>query len=437
MERMSPSHPKAKSNSNGSIPHPRKSSALLAAFQFHVSSGIRVALGLGSLGIVAFFALVALQPYARVFLRDAALGVLAGGGASSAPYELALAAVVSALAAGRRAVLGTRGWESSLPIGARSGRRAFVAALVVSQILVIVLWVLFWTGGVALGGTPRPASLVAVLWVAAAAATAATPFARWWPRVLGWGALVSAAHGGWAGMAGATVLLGATDRWGGGLAGRRSRRRRPHPARLSRLALSLLAWRSLGWRVPALVAGSLLPVAAAWLTLRNNAVLSPGEASVIVRGGAAVATAWVIGGLAANLTLRRPPWGWSRSLPWSARARVLSDAGFLFVLAVPALTAGLVLDAGAAWPTLGFGLYLAARGAGAVRRNAESASGLGWRFTSEIWLLTLMVAALAPLGAGLAVLVPAAAWLAERNEKTQKPSRHRERQYFAVGDPTS
>ncbi len=411
-------------------------SVLLAVLEFHLRTGIRVALGLGSLGIVGFILVLNLHPEPMVFLRDAARGVAGGGGRSPAPFLLALAGAATALGAARRAALGTRGWELHLPISPVDQRRAFVLALVCAQILVFVPWVALWVGGLVLGASARVSSLVAVVWVMAASGTAASPFAGRWPRLLAWAALGSSAIGTWPSLLGATAALAVIERWGGGLRVGRKDRKRFSREWTSGLTAPVLAWSALGWRVLPLVLASLLPLGLAALVLRNNSDLGPGGIAVVVRGGGALGGVWAIMGLGGRLVLRRPPWAWNRSLPWSARTRVIYDAAFLALHAVPVLAGTLFLDAGAAGPLIGASVYLAVRAAGALRRSADSVTGLGWRLAVESTLLVLAVAAWPWTGAVLAALTPLALLAAERDEKGLKVSLLRERQYSAVGDPT-
>jgi hypothetical protein len=415
---------------------PNEPSVLLAVLRFHLETGVRVALGLGSLGIVGFIAVVGLQPEPAAFLRSAARAVAGGGASSGFRFLLALVGLGSAFAAARRAGLGTRGWELHLPIHPADQRRAFVLALVCAQALVVALWVALWIGGVALGVPARLSTLAAIAWVAVAAGTAATPFAKRWPRVAAWAALGLGAWGNWPALLGATGCLAAVEGWGGGLQVGRRGGARFGRAEATRFSVALLTWRALGWRILSVVVVSFIPLALAWLVLRNNAILSAGEAAVVVRGGCVWGMMWVITGLAGRLVHRRPPWIWSRSLPWSARSRVLHDAAFLSLHVAPVLLGGLLLDPAAAWPVAGAGVYLGVRGAGVLRRHADSASGLGWRWTVENVLVVLAVAAFGWFGAVLAALSPLAFLGAERSEKTLRVSLMRERQYSSVGDPT-
>ncbi len=369
-----------------------------------------------------------------MFLRDAAWGLAAGR--SAAPFLIALVAIATALGAARRAALGTRGWELHLPIDPVDQRRAFVLALVCAQVLVFALWVALWIGGLLSGAPARASSLAAVVWVMAASGTAATPFARRWPRVLAWGVLGLSALGTWPSLLGSTAGLAAIERWGGGLRIGGKDRKRFRRGWASGLLTPVLAWTAAGWRAVSLTLASLLPLGLVYLVLRNNGDLSPGESAVVVRGGCALGAVWVVTGLGERLVLRRPPWAWSRSLPWSARTRVLHDAAFLALHGLPVLVGALILNAGAVWPVIGVPVYLAARTAGAIRRSADSVTGLGWRSAAENTLLVLATAAWPWTGPALAALAALAVLAAERNEKGLKVSLLRERQYSSVGDPT-
>src|SRR5262245_33027457 len=132
-----------------------------------------------------------------------------------------------------------------------------------------------------------------------------------------------------------------------------------------RIALRAIGSRAIG----AWIAGS-IPVGAALLFVRNNA-LPPSLGSIGTRLGGALAVTFTLSQLADVLAVRRPSWPWERSLPSSARRRVAKDAVLLGVLCAPVIAAVAYLDPIAAVTVLALTAFLSFRAAGAMRRGGE------------------------------------------------------------------
>lgn len=111
-----------------------------------------------------------------------------------------------------------------------------------------------------------------------------------------------------------------------------------------------------------------------------------------------------------SIARRRPPWPWARALPWSARQRVLQDAGLLAAVAAPALLVVLAWRPGAALPVVLTAPALVLAAAAAVRRQPGATFGAGL----DVVLGGAVAAGWVAIVPLLAAAGPAAAWLALR-----------------------
>jgi len=153
--------------------------------------------------------------------------------------------------------------------------------------------------------------------------------------------------------------------------------------------------------------------------------------------GGGVAVVFLCADLGEVLGARRPAWPWARSLPQSARQRVLFDAGLLAVLALPAVAVTAWIDPLSALAVAAITPSLALRAAGAMRRAPERRTGA----SGEILMAGLPLAAAVALLPWIALLVPLAVpWAlasAAARDRHQKVSRWLELHHLAVGDPQS
>jgi len=88
-------------------------------------------------------------------------------------------------------------------------------------------------------------------------------------------------------------------------------------------------------RMQGIAASAALPIVVgsfAYFITANNPALAPSTAATVVRVCGVLSLGLFAGALANALLAMRQPWPWARSLPWSARARVLGDA---CVLGIP------------------------------------------------------------------------------------------------------
>jgi hypothetical protein len=300
---------------------------------------------------------------------------------------------------------------------------------------VSLTWLFFWFAALFQGSAASYLHLLSVLWVFAAAATVAS---RWEHRsvtLLGWGALILSLIGGVAGLGGATLLLAAAELVGSDLVTRvkvpfsRSFSKRPMPTSIAPL---VLAWRSLEWRVAVTFPAAGLILGLTWLFLHNNELDSL-RAGLASRSGGALALAVLLLHCASLLAVRRPQWPWGRSLPWSARQRILWDALFLALLGIPILGAAAWLLPASAPPLAAYLAFASLRLSGLLRRLPGGLTSLGAATLFEVLLVALLIGLTSLTALLLIVALPAVLADASRRERSAKVSLFRERRYSVTG----
>jgi hypothetical protein len=196
-----------------------------------------------------------------------------------------------------------------------------------------------------------------------------------------------------------------------------------------------LAWRAIGWR-RALVchAVSWLPLAAGALILTNNSLPDHLERGVLrfVLGASLIL---LLSAVAELLVTRRPAWSWARSLPVSARWRVLGDAGVFVLLCSPLLLLAAWYGPGLFGTSVCVVLLFALRAAGSIRRAPERTSGASGEILAEGLFAVAWITLVPWLALLCLLLLPVALDNAAARERAQKTSRWRELHHLEAGDP--
>jgi len=315
-----------------------------ALLRFHLLGAAALAQRNVLATVAAVILSLVLVPNAPAVLRQIGLGIAAEGGRRGAGLLLTALGVGLAFQAAPTIRLGLGGWLRSLPLDHRQHRRALTGALALPQLPVLA------AGAVAVlqvALAPRESfalAAIAGLPVSAVASGAvAVPVERGWlARPVAAAAAVTAMLGQWLTLAASLALLGLWDLLAGPVA------LPARPERRHRLATRWLgariALRALGVRVIGPLVVAMLGVAAGWAYRVNNG-LSVAEAGFGVRLALLVSLGVSTGLMADALLVRRRVWPWLRSLPTTARERVLEDAS---VLGLPGALA-LVPAAGVDW----------------------------------------------------------------------------------------
>ena len=411
-----------------------------ALLRFHLHVGARLAMRAFVPVLVAAVAGITLL--GQDFLRSFSVLLWGPGSRGGSGALIAGLCAFSAALAAPRVCRGLDGWLRHLPIGGGAQRRAAALAIAVAQVPLL-------SGLTALSlvatnlGRGTFVDVLSLLVCAGGAALVTMPVERpLLTRPLALAAAVTAVSGGWLLLGAGTVLLAGADLAAGelprekraSLVGRGHRRViGPWTGSLTELRI---AWRALRWRALSAAGSGLLPLACAWAFVAHNE-LAPRHVRLAALLGGGCAVVFLFADLGEVLGARRPAWPWSRSLPWSARRRVLFDAGFLAALAIPAVVFTAWIDAPSCLAVLAITPWLAARAAGAMRRAPERRTGASGEILMEGLLLAAAVALLPWLAVLPLLATPWAVRAAAERERRQKVSRWLELHHLAVGDPQS
>jgi hypothetical protein len=411
-----------------------------ALLRFHLHVGARLAMR--AFVPVLAAAVAGIMLLGEHFLHSFA--VLLWGPKSAGGSGVLIAVFCYGVAAGAapRVCRGLDGWLRHLPIGGRAQRRAAGFAIAVAQVpLLIGLAVL---SVVATNfGRATFVDLLGLPVCAAAAALVAMPVERpFLTRPLALASAVVVVSGSWPLLLAGIALLAAADLCAGelprekkrSLAGRGTRRAiGPWTGNLVELRI---AWRALRWRALSALTVGLLPLACAAAFVAHND-LAPKYVRLAALLGGSCAVVFLFADLGEVLGAHRPAWPWARSLPWSARRRVLFDAGFLAAHALPAIVLAGWIDPLSSLAVLAITPWLAARAAGAMRRAPERRTGASGEILMEGLLLATAVALLPWLAVLPPFATPWAVRVAAERDRKQKVSRWLELHHLAVGDPQS
>lgn len=401
-----------------------------AAARFHATAGARVALRNSALGLAVVVFVIGMAPEPVALLRALAVGTAAAGAPPTALYLIALLGLALTRQAQPQVAAGRMGWLRSLPASAGAQRRAVTAALVVVQAPAL-LFALCCAAGVALAPGMRLSAVKLVALVPIAVGAAITGTVRRKPLVVIMciAAVVLAASGGAPGLAASIIPLAAADR----LAGFERPRRQGRPWR-SRSRLELhIAWRAVTWRAlpPLLVAA--LPLAAAWFYTVNNE-LTPHAAAAATRLCGGIAELFVLSGLSDALALRRPVWGWARSLPLPSTQRIRLDATLLAFGLMPVLFVAAIIDVAGAIVLAAAAPLLSLIAAGAIRHAGLRLTAAG----GEVLVVGgAVVAALSVTPWSLVpclLMMPLVLRRAARRERVRPVSRWLELHHLPRGD---
>jgi hypothetical protein len=406
--------------------------SMQALFIFHLKAGVRVALRSFAILFSSILAWIMLDmsPGAVVAALSASLFARHPALADIMP-AVAIAFLLPALAA-PTLLHGLNGWIRHLAIRGADNRRGLVLALSMVQaplaLALMLLAVIAYHRGSSVG-IPS----LRLLLVLGAGVLASLPVKRRYITVAA--ALLTAVlvlDGNWAQLWLACALLGLAEEVSGPL--RVPRRRRSWHAADTFLTYRI-AWRALGWRVPAIITVALLPLGATELFLRNNE-LTPELAALAIRVGGLSAVVLILAGLADKLAERRPAWPLARSFPWSSAQRVTSDALLVGLLGLPPVFVIAFHSPGNAACILAMLPFLSFRAAGYIRLVPELTAGAR-RFLIEGAGLAALLGLFPWLSLFCLAMAPLALMAAIRSERALKVTRWSDLHHAALGDSLS
>ncbi len=407
-----------------------------ALFLFHLRVGARLALRVLAPVLAAMlFLFYILGPWftlelARILFLE---GSMVESGVIGTILLLALARVVAP-----RIMAGGAGWARSLPISGGPLRRLAVLSMVVAQSpLLAVFCGLAWSVA---GPNPVRVAMhiIGLLVGVAAAGLVLLPTQAFLGlRLLPAAACFLSFSGNGAGLGAAAILLVLSAVCPGEpAASQKGRRpRRSLPAAAFFLGVSMRAVRG---RIALAYLPPLIVLAAARLFLTNNE-LAAEKAFSLSLFGLILSLAAFIGPASDALASRRPAWPWLRSLPRSAALRISDDVFCLALHALP-ISFGLILlgrPAREAAFLAGPLVWLAMRGAGAMRKAGDRPFGVLGQIYVEGTILSLIIALLPWTTWLLLGATPIVFRLARNAEQRLKPTRWTERRHSNAGDPLS
>jgi hypothetical protein len=354
-------------------------------------------------------------PEATAVVRQLALALVAEEGRRPWAAVASLIAIALAAQALPTLRLGLGGWIRSLPLDHRQHRRATTLALVLPQAPVIVGWLIAIAAVAGAGPQLSPSLLLGFLVGTVAAGAVAVPVERGWiARPLALGAAATWTFGTWWSIGASLLLLIAWDGVAGAitLPGRAS----PHRGLAHRRIGLTITLRALGLRLVGPVTVAVVAVGFAWAYRVNNG-FTVARAAFGTRVTVLVGIVLAAGLVADALLVRRRPWPWLRSLPTTARERVIEDG---VVVAIPGLIAW-ALTVRLDWRTAGVVAAVLPTVALLAVTALRWSSGKLLRATGTLfWLAAPLVASVAiwPATAmGWLALAPASLWLAARADR--------------------
>jgi len=410
-----------------------KQSTLWPFFVFHLRVGIRIALrkvaAIVAL-IFAVFMILRADFFAAVFaglLQDKSLFT---------GLVFAAVAIGIALMASPRICLGLTGWVRHLPASGPTHRRLATLAVFVAQLPILIFLALLAIFVSQTADVSVLLFLAGLTLLGLAAAQCVLPVKRRFITIpLAAMNCVIATSGQWYFLVDSFVLLLIVDLISGPIVPIR----KPPTFRQTFSGFfltAIIAWRALRIRILIPYLLSLLVLGLTRIFVQNNSFSLPLNFRAMCFGGA-LSIFLFCAFIAGRLSERRPVWPWVRSLPWTARERVLIDANFLAILSVPQLVLTSLLDVRALWPVACSLPLVVTLASLIMRRGFRYRLGAGEMITyvgiagavtlSVFPWISLLYLALTPLAVKYAI----------DEERAQKVSLWHEMHHLAAGDPLS
>jgi hypothetical protein len=304
---------------------------LISMLRFHLGAGGRlvqrvfVPVFCTILVMVVFTGPVA---YARFY------AALIGGRYLSSALPTTLLILGAVALANRRLAKGLTGWLRHLPVKGRTLKWSIILGLLITISPVLLIMALSSATAAGIIPIPTVSYLIGLPMTALAAAHFCLPTKqRYLPRLLlilaslgyssmDWRVMAAAlvCHVGGAMAAGPLITLKKGSRYSS-----------------ERWLHVVLTWRAMGMRLltPYLLALLILPIL--FLFLANNPTDAL-QASRAIRLSSALMLIVFCATTTHIMVARRPPWPWSRSLPWSSSQRVKRDSYFLLLHLLPLIS---------------------------------------------------------------------------------------------------
>ena len=326
-----------------------------------------------------------------------------------------------------------QGWIAHLPLTLSTRRRALVLSNALAS-LPLALCVLLL--GLAAGATLETVvHLTLGVGLALLGLSLGTPPLRkqqWVVVLLGVFAAVCALTPQWGFLAAGFLLLLIADRFAGPLEVKHQTS--PKSSRLRVPMELLLMLRALGPRISGGYLAASLPLLAGLAFLVNNELSVSGrQLGAILAGG--LGSSFLISSLVDSIRTRRPPWPWSRTLPWSARQRCLSDALFLMISSLPIWGLTLSLEVRVGLPLAALLAFQSILGSLGIRGSSTDPTGGGGEVLAVAALSSALVAVLPWIGSAICLIVSPLLFRSACSRERRLPvSRWNAATHLSVGD---
>ena len=400
---------------------------------FHLAVGTRLALRkLAPILAVAFAAYYLLRPelFNIVFSALLERGSLLMGIVSSI-----LSLSVAAMAA-PRICLGLNGWIRHLPARGLTHRRLAGIAITVAQTPVLLVLALLSLIAFAVFQVSPILYLLGLPILGLASGLCVLPVQRnFFTKPLSFAACVLSTSGHWIFLTIAIVLLIIADQSAGSLSP--SRKSRVSQKSLSSsLSNAIIVFRALRLRILFPYLPALFVLGLTSLFLSNN-TLTPHQMFRAVIFGGTLSVAMFCAFIANSLAVRRPPWPWARSLPWSAKQRITADAWLIGLSAIPIFVLVMLIKIQAIWPVAVCFPPLIFFASLAVRRAFENQLGALWQTLILGTTVSVLVCLIPLISIVFLAMTPLVIKYGVEQEKQQKVSRWLEMHHLAAGDSLS
>jgi hypothetical protein len=239
----------------------------------------------------------------------------------------------------------------------------------------------------------------------------------------------------WVFLTGGILLLVAADGISGPLVQKR-KHSRFHETFKGRFLVAIINWRALRLRPLVLYLLCLPFLGAAQLFIANNDP-APLLAEKMIRFGGALGLILFCSLFANMLASRRPPWPWIRSLPWSAKTRIIRDSSFIGLHALPLILLVGVMNLKSMFPLALSLPLLAVYSAYSIRQASESVMGPSGKVLLLGTFASLFLCLIPWSSVCFLALTPLILNLGAKQEKHQKVSQWLELHHLAAGDSLS
>lgn len=413
-------------------------SSLRALVRYHNASGTRVALRANAMVGAATVFVLGFAPDRWATVRGMVLAMVSVARTWQIRIAFAALCLMLATAAERRLTLGLDGWSRSLPVSARTAKRAAALAIAQSESFAVVLTILASLLSVMWCHVPISWAKVSGLVLIVAASAVALLQRQAWGRLVALAALGAAARGTVVFDVASLALLVLSD-----FVWRKPDQPRPQVATRSstRPRMRFASWVVTtygGVPIGGVINAALLPtifVAFAYFILGHNADLPTDLADRTVRSFGALAVMASVAAMS-NLVLRSTPaWGWARSLPRSSLERALTDA---IVLAIPMSAIPIALLPLSPAQAVVIGAMIppvACAGSSAIRVGRSRHTGAAGESTTIALVAGACVAIWPVSVVALIALTPLILRQAAARDRRLRPAEWVELQYHAAGDP--